>query len=156
MNWDAISAIGETIGAAAVVVSLLYLAMQIREQNKRSRLSAMHDMSRELRETTAKFAEQEVTDIFVRANQSFESITEAESVRLIILATNFFRAWENAFLENGDGHLDGRVWEALSKDYIQPMGAPSFQHIWNLRKQNYDSDFRDYVDILEKQEYLTR
>lgn len=33
MNWDAIGTIGEIIGATAVVVSLVYLATQIRVQN---------------------------------------------------------------------------------------------------------------------------
>ncbi len=156
MNWDAIGAIGETIGAAAVVVSLLYLALQIRTQNKQSRLSALHDMSRELREVTQIFATEDITSIFVRANESYESITEAESVRLIILVTNFLRAWENAFLENRDGYLDAHVWATLSGEYTRPMGAPSFQHIWKLRKQNYSTDFCDYVDSLKKTEYIVR
>ena len=156
MNWDAIGAIGDTIGAVAVVISLLYLAVQIREQNRQSQLSALHDMSRELREVTEIFATEDMTSIFVRANESFESITEPESVRLVILITNFFRAWENAFLESRDGYLDARVWATLSREYTRPMGAPSFQHIWKLRKQNYAPDFCDYVDSLEKQEYITR
>ncbi|PLW69037.1 hypothetical protein C0039_10495 [Pseudohalioglobus lutimaris] len=67
MNWDAISAIGEIIGAAAVVISLLFLAVQIRDQNKEARLLAMHNMSRELRDATRTFANEDITDIFVRA-----------------------------------------------------------------------------------------
>ena len=35
MNWEAISAIGEIVGALAVVISLVYLAAQIRNQNIR-------------------------------------------------------------------------------------------------------------------------
>ncbi len=31
MNWDAIGAIAEIVGATAVVVTLYYLAMQVRE-----------------------------------------------------------------------------------------------------------------------------
>ena len=31
MNWEAIGAIGEVLGAAAVVVTLGYLAVQIRQ-----------------------------------------------------------------------------------------------------------------------------
>jgi hypothetical protein len=155
MNWDAISAVGEIIGAAAVVISLLYLAVQIRDQNKQSRLSAMHDMSRELRDATTMFANEDITSIFVRANQSYESITEAESVRWVILVTNLFRAWENAFLENKDGHLDRGVWMALSRDYMRPMGAPSFQHVWNLRRENYDTEFCEYVDNLQFHDYVT-
>ncbi len=157
MNWDAISAIGEIVGAAAVVVSLLYLAVQIRDQNRQARLLAMHDMSREMRDVTKILASEDMTDIFVRANASHDSITEAESVRFAILVTNMFRAWENAFLENKNGHLDSGVWKTLSQDYGQPMAAPSLQHIWNLRRENYDPEFRAYVDNLQLQPtYVTR
>ena len=34
MNWDAIGAVGETIGALAVLVTLVYLALQLRVQNQ--------------------------------------------------------------------------------------------------------------------------
>ena len=156
MNWDAIGAVGEIIGALAVVISLLYLAVQIRAQNKQARLTALHEMSKEFRETTVKFANGDIADIFIRANQNYESITDAESVRLIVLATNLFRAWEVAFIDNRDGHLDRNLWEAISRDYTQPMGAPSFRHIWELRKQNYDPDFQKHVESLQLHEYISR
>ncbi len=41
MNWDAIGAIGEILGAAAVVATLVYLAIQIRSAN-----SAAADVNR--------------------------------------------------------------------------------------------------------------
>ena len=34
MSWDAIGAIGELVGAAAVVVTLVYLALQVRQNNR--------------------------------------------------------------------------------------------------------------------------
>jgi len=36
MNWDAIGAVGEVVGAVAVVVTLLYVARQIRQANAQS------------------------------------------------------------------------------------------------------------------------
>jgi heme/copper-type cytochrome/quinol oxidase subunit 1 len=37
MNWDAIGAIGEIVGAAAVVFFLIYLAVQLRQSAKFTR-----------------------------------------------------------------------------------------------------------------------
>lgn len=48
MNWEIAGALGELFGAAAVVLSVLYLAYQIRE----SRLQAMASAQRELLNTT--------------------------------------------------------------------------------------------------------
>ena len=113
-------------------------------------------MSSGLRDVTSKFASEDVADIFVRANENFASITDAEAVRLVVLTTNLFRAWEEAFLEKRDGHLDAATWEALSRDYEQPMGAASFRHIWEMRKQNFDPGFQAHVDSLTATEYRLR
>ncbi len=96
MNWDAISAVGEIVGASAVVVSLLYLAVQIRTQNTQSRLSTLHEISIDFREATAKFANEDIADISVRANKDFDVLSDPELHRLIVLTVGLFRAWEEA------------------------------------------------------------
>lgn len=156
MNWDAIGAIGEIIGAFAVVISLVYLAQQIRSQNAQAKLSSLREMSRELRSTTSMFSTKDISDILVRANADYDSLNDAETVQLLVLVTNIFRAWENAFLENRDGGLEGNAWDALSRDYRQTLGIPVFQKIWAIRKQNYDENFQRYVDSIEPREFVTR
>ncbi|MFT4800127.1 MAG: hypothetical protein ACJARY_002254 [Candidatus Azotimanducaceae bacterium] len=37
MNWEALEAVGEIVGAVAVLATLLYLATQIRKQNQQAR-----------------------------------------------------------------------------------------------------------------------
>ena len=54
MNWVAIEAVGQILGAAAVVASLGYLAAQIRNQNRESRLSAMREISLGFRTSTSR------------------------------------------------------------------------------------------------------
>ena len=84
MNWEAIGAIGEIVGAFAVVVALVYLALQIRNQNKQAKLTAIHEMSREHRFASQMMATGSLSDIFVRANKDYDSITEAEAVQLVV------------------------------------------------------------------------
>ena len=43
MNWDAIGATGEVLGAIAVVATLIYLAIQIRENTRASKSEAFRD-----------------------------------------------------------------------------------------------------------------
>ena len=45
MNWQAIGAVGELVGALAVVVSLIYLAIQIRQNSKLLRSAAQDSVS---------------------------------------------------------------------------------------------------------------
>ena len=88
MNWDAIGAIGEIgeiIGAFAVVVSLVYLALQIKTQNTQAKLTALHEMSREQRVASEILATENLSDIFVRANKDYSSISEAGPFNLLFL-----------------------------------------------------------------------
>ncbi|MGI9324326.1 MAG: hypothetical protein ACR2PZ_03835 [Pseudomonadales bacterium] len=41
MNWDAIEAIGEVVGAVAVVLTLIYLSVQLRQNTRSSKLAAL-------------------------------------------------------------------------------------------------------------------
>ncbi len=45
MIWDAIGAVGEIVGAAGVIISLIYLAVQIKNQNIQSQLTAENEMT---------------------------------------------------------------------------------------------------------------
>ena len=48
MNWDALGAIAELLGAAGVIASLLYLAVQVRQNTRQTRLAAQQATVREL------------------------------------------------------------------------------------------------------------
>ncbi|MBV9619020.1 MAG: hypothetical protein JO201_07385 [Verrucomicrobia bacterium] len=44
MNWEAISALGQIVGAIAVVISVIYLALQVRGNARQTRLASMRSM----------------------------------------------------------------------------------------------------------------
>ena len=46
MNWDAIGAVGEVVGAAGVVFSLVYLATQIRSSSKQANADAIYNLQK--------------------------------------------------------------------------------------------------------------
>jgi len=46
MNWEMLSAIGQVVAAVGVIPSLIYLAIQIREQNKERRRTGINIMNR--------------------------------------------------------------------------------------------------------------
>ena len=59
MNWDAAGAIGEIVGAFAVVMSLIYLASKIRIQNREARISSVHDITEAFRLAITSFQDEQ-------------------------------------------------------------------------------------------------
>jgi hypothetical protein len=156
MNWNAIGAIGEIVGAIAVVVSLVYLAIQIRGQNKESRLAAMHEIAVAYRESNIPFADANLADILTRAHNDTTQLTEAEIVQLIVSVQGVFRVWEEAYYQHLAGRLDEHLWAAMLREYASYLSAPGFDFVWQLRKNGHNDEFRLFVDSLPKPEYRTR
>ncbi len=153
MNWEAIGAIGEILGATAVVISLIYLAVQIRTSNKEVRLAAMHEISAGFRDSIATFTDPQMAELFTRANLRDDTLTDAETLQLVIGIQRIFRVWEEAHNQYNAGRLDKHIWDAMNRQYSSYLAAPAYQMVWELRRQFYDDDFRDFVDNLPRTEY---
>ena len=75
MNWEAIGALSEFVGAIAVVITLVYLAIQIRQNTRAIRLDTGHDITEEYRDIFALMAEnRELAELVHRAAIDPESI----------------------------------------------------------------------------------
>jgi hypothetical protein len=80
VNWEAISAIGQIVGAFAVVVSLIYLAREIRRNARAERLASMDTVIRWLRQLTEH---PQLSELYYRGLHDFESLEGADLGRLV-------------------------------------------------------------------------
>ena len=153
MNWDAIGAIGEIVGALAVVVSLVYLGVQIRAQNRESSMLAMHQISQGFRESIGEFANLESADIYVRGNEDYDSLSDTERFVLIAGLQRILRVWEEAYHQYQEGRLSDKIWKVMHAQYSALMSSESFSRVWKLRRDYYDPEFRCYVDGIKPTGY---
>ena len=153
MNWDAIGAVGEIIGATAVVISLLYLGFQIRAQTRQAKLSAMHNMSYGFREAIEHFSDSEMADLFVKALTKFDEMEEYQRFKLLIGCQKCLRVWEEAFYLHRDGQLHGKNWDGMNRQFRAFLSVPCFKHSWAIRAEFYGEEFRQMVEKSEDIEY---
>lgn len=93
MNWDAIGAVGEVLGALGVILTLGYLAVQIRVNTKAMNNQSIHDAQEFVTVSCLPLVEDaEVTEIYVRGMKSFEDLNEIEQVRFHYLCTQRIHA----------------------------------------------------------------
>lgn len=157
INWDAVGAIGEILGALAVFVSLIYLAVQIRNQTRESRLLASHDVATALRDLNKSVCEPHLIGIIGKLGQggidTLESYEERAQFGLIM--SNAYRFWEDAYIQFQEGRLDTRVWHSVeSHSRMVPHSTVGGQEYWASRKGQFSHDFREYVDALPPSEFV--
>ena len=82
MNWDALGTIAEIVSAVAILLTLIYLAVQIRQAKVATLGQIVQSRTSEFNVLTGTLVSNgNFADIWVKASNS-EAITEAESLRL--------------------------------------------------------------------------
>ena len=103
MNWEAIGAFGEIIGAVAVVASLLYLATQVRHSNKQSELESFRHTLYSLNELIDSLTSSvETASIINRGRKSIDSLNEDEYLIfecLHVKVLNAIESWHHQVTE---------------------------------------------------------
>lgn len=147
MNWDALAALSEFIGAISVVVTLIYLSMQIRQNTRAIRLGTNHAVSEEFRGMFALIAEHgELAELVQKAATDATSIVGADKARYYGKNSNFIHAMENAYFQSAEGALDPRHWAGMHRMLIDYTQVAGFIEYWANRKHWFSDDFQQFMD----------
>jgi hypothetical protein len=157
MNWEAIGAVGEIVGALAVFLTLIYLAMQIR-QNTLSVRAAAVDASishvSNIRESI--FASADITDIYVEGGKDPFSLEEKPLVRYRLLIHNILLAISNIHEQSKLTGLSQSSWESQEPIIERIVSTPGGAWFWENYRHEFEESFRQEVDdILRKSRAAT-
>ncbi len=153
MNWEAIGAIGEIVGALAVVISLLYLATQIRTQNREARTASAHEILEAFRGALALLKDRESADIFLRGTSDYDALDDVEKMQYIAIAQNFLRVWEEAYYQYREQRLQEHVWSAMDAYFSQFIGTNGAKRVWELRGFGFSESFREHIGHTTPREF---
>ena len=156
MYWEAIATITGIISATGVILSLIYLARQIKSQNRESRISSIHDLNESFRNSITSFQNPNLADVFVRAKDNFESLSETERLQFISMIQGVFRVWEDAFYQYQEKRLPHGMWKAMVVQYSGYLGLSGVKKVWSIRKMAYSEEFRNFVDATTPIDYLSK
>ena len=146
MNWEAIGAVGEVAGAVGVIISLLYLAVQIRGDARAKRAATVHDQSAAYRDLLEMLAtDEELSKVYLRGLRDLGSIDDSEFVRFSSALGFMFRVFEEAFFQWQEGNLDAHLWNGYESPIADMLAYPGTQEWWSTRSHWYSPQFRDFV-----------
>src|SRR5947209_16075164 len=104
MSWEAINAIAQLISSIGVVVSLCYLAVQVRYNTRLTRLAAQDAATTALREVTRPFAENvELGLLWRRGLENLQALSPDEKARFFHVSFQFVKSLETIDFHYIDG-----------------------------------------------------
>lgn len=141
MDWEAIGAIGELAGAIAVVVTLIYLSIQLRINTGALRNAASAQQASTFIELTRNAYENPVVTRLILKLQSAEttdSLSDEEAVKASFFFLSHLKAGEHNHLQHLGGHLSDEEWRTIEMQAPLFVDSfPVFKEFWNagLREQ---------------------
>lgn len=147
MNWDAIGAIGEIVGAFAVVLSLVYLAVQVRQNTTALRGATAAEAVGAIREWNGRLIDDPVvSELFTKGVEDPTQLSDAERRRFVPIAFNFFKTVEHLHYQYARGILDPEIWtgwEVVLTGYAAGAGMKAYYH---ERRAAFSREFQQWVE----------
>jgi hypothetical protein len=151
MSLEDLGNIGEFVAAIGVIISLVYLAVQIRQntaqlvQNgEEFRVSFRQQQhARTVEINTAIFTNRDVGELIERGLSDLDSLDRADRHRWVAFMNAMFRTFEARHLFASQGLEEMR---ALRLPYF--LKAASTQRFWRSMRDSYEKSFREYVDSM--------
>lgn len=147
MNWDAFGAIAEMIGGIAVVVTLVYLAIQVRYANRTQRQTLLSNQTAHwVANCQTLGAHPELNNAWHKALRGSD-LTREERWQWSILLYGVILDFEEMYYLNKEGYEYEYRWRSIQRALGIYLSTPAGEHWWAAVKNLYfDPEVVDYID----------
>jgi len=147
MNWTALGALAELIGAIGVIASLIYLATQVRQNAKGIRIAAADAAVKSLMDWVTPLVQNpESWDLFWRGCTNLQSLEPNERARWIPMAFVWLKTVESVFIKAQQGSLDPSLWEGWSVILRSFNSHPGILTYFEERRVAFSPGFVAWMD----------
>ena len=143
-DWGAI---GEILGAIATIITLIYLATQLRHNTRALQATGMDSTIQAANDIrTNLFLDPEITRIYRSGLENIDSLNDIERERFRLIMTNALWAIWNTYTQS---QLGGRQsWESQKNIARRFLSEPGGTWFWNTYKSEFDADFQAEIDAV--------
>ena len=143
MNWQAVGAVGELIGGIAVVLSLIYIAMQMRQNTRQIRentlalqLASQDRAQQSFSRWRQLVGDSSMSDLYLRGCRDYEGLATPERFRFGLVLQELFFAFEGMFQQVHVSVYPRSAWEATLGEQLRALlGQPGARE-WFERNRN--------------------
>ena len=152
MTLSDLANLGEFIGGIAVIVTLIYLAVQLKQNSKMARANAVATLLARYESPNAILAgSAEASRVFRLGTYSDGELNEDESTQYHCICIQFLAVVYAAYKFQCDGILSQEQWQIYRNDTAEFIGAPGFRKMMPYFKSYYAPD-RSFIAELESME----
>ena len=155
LKLSEMASVAEIIGAFAVVISLIYVGVQVSDSASAVRSAAANDANVAMQSWYLQIgSDQDTSNLWYRALTSEEALSDEEEFQFLMMTHAAYLGFQNSYLLAEEGTIDPALREAITSAILGVKDMPGMIRYWRQRRTYLHVDFAVYVDELFTRETI--
>ena len=146
VNWEIVSATGEWAGAIAVVVTLFYLARQIRASTDQATAEAESATQQEFIVLQDGLAEPLTSSVMRRGFYSFSSLSDEDKFFFHVKLSTFINFFEGVLRREQKGLTSKNIVQTYGNVIVTLVGSPGGREFWEIAGATFHELSTRYIN----------
>ena len=148
MELGQLANLGEFIGGLAVLITLIYLAIQVKQGTAALASSRHHEMlDLILKNNFSPVSEsREFAEFIETAQTDPNALDETDWLRFVYYAYGMLAMWEDAYISHMRGLIDDEIWAAWDGASRSLLTNDGYRKFWAQERLAHSPSFRAYID----------
>jgi hypothetical protein len=144
-----LSSIGSLVSGVAVLVSLIYLAQQTRQNSKHTRALIHQGRSIQAADLTDRWAaDPSLIALLLRATRGDRTLDDEEVLRFLLMQFSAYQMWEDRFYQHKDGLVDEERHAGTVREIKERLQTIGYRASWQMQRNTYGTEYQAFVDGL--------
>jgi len=148
MDIQDLGAIGEFIASIAVLVTLVFLTVETRQNTRALRRANVKHTTAEHARSLYAIQDPEVSEIVLKGTQNLEQLSPLEGYRFHLACYTWLASIEQAFEDYALGHYPEKSLMIFRRNIPAVLKTPGGAQWWSERKALFADDFQESVERL--------
>lgn len=146
MSLSDLASLGSFVSGFAVLTSLIYLALQVRQSERNQQISIRHSRVSRIVELHVALADPGVADAWLHGLARPHEITQTELSQFINLCRALFFHFEDSFYQREEGLLNDDAFETVVAGARLTARSPGVRAAWKMARPNFGGRFLAFMD----------
>jgi hypothetical protein len=148
MSLSNLAALGSFVSGFAVLISLIYLARQLRQAERNQQIAIRHSRVSRIVELQMALADPAVASAWLHGSASPQELTQTELSQYISACRALFFHFEDSFYQRGEGLLNDEAFETVVAGVRLMARSPGWRAAWRIARANFGGRYLAFMDGL--------
>ena len=155
MSLSDLASIGSFVSGVAVLISLVYLALQVRQAERNQRAMLQQGRAARATDLLVRMAEDDLAHVLAKGSFGEEELTPKEELQFVLIFRANIIGMEDTYFQHKHKMLDDDSFTSSFKMFRPYFSAPGYRAAWKRSRPMYDEGFVRLVDQIAAEVAVT-